>query len=129
MDLTKLLALQKIDYKILDVEASIGDLPEQVDVLRSKVVTSEKELEQAKKQLEDANLDKAMTESETKSLYEKLKKYQEQVYSVTTNKEYDAISSEIESTEHSIEQNETKVLELMEIEEKLAEQTKTIEEQ
>ncbi|MBN2011129.1 hypothetical protein JW960_17410 [candidate division KSB1 bacterium] len=129
MDLTKLLALQKIDYKILDVEASIGDLPDQVEILKEKVAASENDLEQSKHQLEDVSLEKAMTESETKSLYEKLKKYQEQVYNVTTNKEYDAISSEIERTELSIEQNETKVLELMEKEEKLNQQIKMIGEE
>ncbi len=128
MDLTTLLELQKIDYKIMDVEASIGDLPEKVNTLREKNSSMKNELQALKQDLSDVTSQKNNVEIETKVLYEKLKKYQEQVYNVTTNKEYDAISNEIENSEKAIEENETKILELLESEEQLTEKIKKMEE-
>lgn len=128
MDLSPLIELQNIDYKIMDLESTIGDLPELVTSLSEKVNDLDNEIKVTNEKLEECKKEKIRTESETKSLYEKLKKYQEQVYSVSTNKEYDAISTEIENTEKAIETNETSILELLELEDNLNNQKIQIEE-
>jgi hypothetical protein len=127
MDLSPLIELQNIDYKIMDLESGIGDLPEQVNSLSEKVNNLEQEIYKINDKIDECKKDKIRIENETKSLYEKLRKYQEQVYSVSTNKEYDAISTEIENTETAIETNETSILELLESEDNLNKQKIEIE--
>ena len=124
-----LVKLQNVDKKIMKLESTLGDIPKQVDALKSKIVTIENELSRYKEEFGQCNDTKRKLEGNIQLLNVKLKKYREQVYSVTTNKEYDAISTEIEIKEKEIEDDETKVLELLEKEEKLNEQIQQLEEQ
>ena len=126
MDLTQLLNLQQIDTQISKIEASLGNLPQQVDDLKTQVATMNQQIEAFKNELVEIDTEKRKLEGEISLLSEKQKKYQEQVYSVTTNKEYDAISAEIESTKARIEEHENTLLELLDREENTE---KSLEEQ
>ena len=128
MDLSLVVKLQNIDYKIMDLESSIGDLPEQITNLKNKVDLVTNEISENNTKVTEYNSNKIKKEGEINSLNEKLKKYQEQVYNVTTNKEYDAISTEIENTEKAIELNETNILELLEAEDIIQTKLKEISE-
>ena len=129
MDLALLVKLQNVDKKIMELESSIGDLPKQVEDLKTMLDALENEKSHDNEQLAQCNQTKVKLEGNIELLNDKLKKYQEQVYSVTTNKEYDAISAEIEVKENEIEKDETNVLELLEAEENLIKKIKQIEEQ
>jgi len=129
MDLALLVKLQNVDKKIMKLESALGDIPKQVDDLKSKIITIENELSGYKDEFSQCDETKRKLEGNIQLLNVKLKKYREQVYSVTTNKEYDAISTEIEIKEKQIEDDETNVLELMEKEENLNEQIQQLEEQ
>lgn len=129
MDLALLINLQDVDKAIMKLESSIGDLPQQVHDLRLKVESVEEELSQQNETLNQCDTKKRKLEASIELATDKLKKYQQQMYSVTTNKEYDAISSEIEIKEKEIEETETKVLEIMEQEENLNRQIQQTEEQ
>ncbi len=112
MDLSKLISLQRIDKQLIALEVKKGDLPEIVEKLESRLVSSTEKLSTGKSELEDAKKTGRANEIEIDEFYEKLMKYQEQSYSVKTNKEYDAITLEIETIEKKIEDDEKKKADL-----------------
>ena len=113
MDLAKLVQLQKIDSKLLDLDNHKGDLPETVQRLKNSFAANTKNLADAKNKLSEAEKAKKENKNEIDELYDKLIKYQEQSYEVKTNKEYDAITIEIETTEKKIEEDESNNKELL----------------
>lgn len=129
MYLTQLLNLQEIDMQISKIEASLGNLPQQVDELRTQVDIVNEEIKTFKNELVEIDAEKRKLEGEISLFGEKQKKYQEQVYSVTTNKEYDAISAEIEATKAHIDEHENILLELLDREENIEKNLKEKEEE
>lgn len=118
MDLYKLIKLQKIDKKLMDLESFKGDLPEQVNELRDNLENLNTRLANAREDFENTQKMKRDYQADIDSLTEKLNKFKEQIYSVKTNKEYDAITTEIENIEHQLDELELKFIELLENEEK-----------
>jgi len=88
---------------------------EEVNFLENFV--SEKEVENKNALLERKNLEGLVNLSS-----DKLKKLQNQLYDVTTNKEYDALTNEIETEKLNVENYETRILELITIEEEITEE-------
>ena len=108
MDLGKLIELQDIDKKLIDLDKVKGDLPETVQKLKKQLAINTDNLLKSKNELEEAQKAKRTNESEIEGLYDKLIKYQEKSYSVKTNKQYDAITVEIETIENKTEESEKK---------------------
>ena len=129
MDFARLIQLQEIDKKLSQLRSSLGELPDEVDYLKTKVENFNREHENLKNETDTCAKTKLKIEGQIALLNEKLKKYQEQFYSVTTNKEYDAISAEIESTKVEISNHETQFLELLEKEEKLTQKIEVLQSQ
>lgn len=123
--LINLMSLQNIDSQLLELEEKRGDLPLRVNRLEQEFKTAESEFNDKKMQIEDYQKEKAGIDIEIMSFQEKKKKYQDQLYEVKNNREYDAITMEIENIKNQINDKETRVLEIMDLEEKLKE---TIEE-
>ena len=113
MSLGVLINLQKIDAEIMEIQASLGELPKRASELRSAIERNNQRFMEIKAELDSFMHTRLRLEGENQFVQDKLKKYQEQVYAVTTNKEYDAISAEIENSERMIEDSELKVLELL----------------
>ncbi len=110
--LTTLYQLQLIDDQLDDLEELRGDLPITVNELKSKIdgiasLVNEKE-DSKKDSLEKRNLN----DEEIVKLKESLKKFKAQLYSVRNNKEYDALTKEIDHTEKLIDNLETENVEL-----------------
>ncbi|HEX9971496.1 MAG TPA: C4-type zinc ribbon domain-containing protein [bacterium] len=118
MDLLKLVKLQEIDKRIMELESLKGDIPEQVESLRDKLSIIQHNLAVSTNEFETAKKLNRSTEMEIKLLTDRLNKYKEQLYSVRTNKEYDAITSEIENLENKIDTAELQGVEALENEEK-----------
>ena len=118
MDLLKLVKLQEIDKRIMELESLKGDIPEQVESLKDKLSIIQENLSTSSNELETAKKLHRQTEMESKLLTDKLNKYKEQLYSVRTNKEYDAITSEIENLEKKIDELELQGVIALENEEK-----------
>jgi len=117
--LDHLITLQNIDSQLQQLEEDRGDLPQQVKE-RSQ------ELEELQQKLQTKQSQKDVNEKERTSLLgeaelqrEKLKKYKSQLYQVQTNKEYDAITTEIDSSTEKIDEMEFRALELEETNEAL----------
>lgn len=129
MDLLKLVSLQEIDKRLMELELLKGDLPDQIENLKTRLFNVQEQLSTNRQELESVKKQNRTIEIDIQCLADKLKKYQEQLYSVKTNKEYDAITSEIENLEKRIEEAELKGVELLEKEEKLTADVSRFEEQ
>ncbi len=106
-----LIALQVVDKKLFYLEFSKGDLPITVAGLKKSIKKIEKKIESTKTAVEEIEKERISTENLVELSQEKLKKYQTQLYDVTSNKEYDAITKEIETKSKEIEDGETSILE------------------
>ena len=124
----ELVALQKIDLKLQDIESLLGDLPKKVEAL----VNEEKELtdnvEDAKARLKELGLELNKCDSSIDEIKVKIDKQKDQLFLVTNNKQYDALQLEIDHSKKEMDDIETKSLELSEEKEKLEVETKSNEE-
>lgn len=119
MDLFKLMRLQEIDKRLMELESLKGDLPDQIEELSNRLSSLKENLSIDRQDLETVKKQSRTIEQDIQYLSEKLKKYQEQIYSVKTNKEYDAITAEIETLEKQLEERELKGVESLEKEDNL----------
>jgi len=119
--LVNLAELQKIDSQISEIESLRGDLPQQVEKLELKRESSGLELNTAKAELETCLKERTSLELLVKEQNSKKEKYKVQLYEVKTNREYDAISLEIESVNEQVSEAENKILELLNKEDALKE--------
>ncbi len=111
----KLMELQKIDTQLQRLEGLKGDLPNQVRKLNQELSESEKSLETQEKRVVENKRETGMIEMEIKALEGKQQKYQSQLFEVKTNREYDAVTHEIESVKIEIGKKESRLLELMDL--------------
>ena len=108
--LNQLIELQEIDSRLNEINESKGNLPE-------KVLEQEKELDVYKSEndIKDARLQEIEHTSrkhnaEVEDFNVKLTKYKDQLYLVTSNKEYDALNTEIDNMKKAISDSETIIL-------------------
>lgn len=118
-NLTGLIDLQKVDKELQELEALKGDLPQIVKSMKAELAARKSELENKSQSLAELRTKKALLEGELKVSQEKLNQYKEKLYSVTSNREYDAITLEIEGIEEKISNTEDAILELLTDEENL----------
>jgi len=111
--------LQDVDCELRALEQSKGDLPQRIASLNREIAQLEESIAEKHDQLKTSRLGRESGALEVASLRDKLKKYQNQLYQVKTNKEYDAITLEIETTQSAIENREFEMLEMEEREKQL----------
>jgi uncharacterized protein len=117
--LSDLTNLQQIDLQLDDIISLRGDLPHQVEKLNAKKQASIDEATNLQNQLDACQKERAEKELLVKELSEKKKKYQSQLFEVKNNREYDAISLEIEAVGLETSETETRILQLIDQEEQL----------
>ncbi len=124
-----LIDLQAIDRQLFEIDEKKGSLPQQVEKLESQAATVKSELENTRVTLEDNQKELITIKGGLMDAEGKVKKYQDQLYLVTTNREYDALTNEIETVKAEMANMEARQL-LLETEiEKLDETISTSEEQ
>jgi len=108
-----LLELQKMDQDLHELEQYKVDIPSQLETMSS--VTSEAETRLTDQETKVADIDKnrRQHERELETAQEQIKKYQGQLYSVKTNKEYDALQAEIQTQKIKISEFEDEILQLI----------------
>ena len=111
-----LVEIQKLDTRLSELESLRGDLPQRVDRLKQDLEEAEKEFVENKEKLKTCQKEQGIAELEVKALAGKKKKYQDQLYQVKNNREYDAVTHELENIKTSVEQKENCILELMDLE-------------
>lgn len=122
-----LIQLQDIDNQLLELRQERGNLPETVERLRAEIEETTHILDVKREEYLSTGKERRRIENEVETARVNLKKYQDQLFKVTTNREYDAISSEIEAAKSLISNGETRIIELLAREEELAENIATLE--
>ncbi|MDZ7373075.1 MAG: C4-type zinc ribbon domain-containing protein [candidate division KSB1 bacterium] len=111
-----LVQLQEVDSELQRLEATKGDLPHRVNALRSRKEALDARVVELREGLEGAKQERSRAESDFELLKEQKAKYQKQLLTVRNNREYDAVTAEIEAAERGLDQLETKIIELLEAE-------------
>jgi len=124
-----LIKLQEIDHQLFEIEEKKGSLPEKVEQLESQAGSIKTELEDIRAALEENQKELSVIKGNLMDSTEKVKKYQDQLYLVTTNREYDALTNEIETVKGNIVEMEERQLVLEEEIERLQEMINSSEEQ
>jgi uncharacterized protein len=112
-DLAKLIELQKADAEIARLNAEISSLPKKVAAIEEKLAGSKDRREKAQAALKTDEQNRRKFEGEIEALRQKISKYRDQMLSVKTNQEYQALGHEIQFAEQQIGKLEDKILETM----------------
>jgi len=127
--LSTLYELQVIDNQLDELEELRGDLPLAVNDLTGQINTFKNQIE-SKNTEKKKSLDKrSSNEDEIERLKENLKKFKAQLYQVRNNKEYDALTKEIDHSEETVTKLESENKAIEELVEKLKIEVKDIEPQ
>ena len=118
-DLQMLLELQTIDYDLGELERSKEYIPDMMENLRREINEAVELFQKTEQELSESKVTQSKLELEVKAKQEELKKLQAQMMSIKTNKEYDALISQIDNAKETISEKETEILELIEKIEKL----------
>lgn len=106
-----LLKLQQIDSKIDEIRKVRGDLPEEVQDLEDEIAGYKTRLEKFDAELKELETDISSRKLQIKNSEKLIKKYEEQQSNVRNNREYDAITKEVELQQLEIQVSEKKIKE------------------
>lgn len=104
--LEQLIKLQEIDQRLIEIKEHMGDLPLTVESQELEVASLQSENEQKQNRIGEIEKDIRHHEAEIEDFTTKLGKYKEQLFLVKSNKEYDAISQEIDHMKATITESE-----------------------
>jgi len=124
----RIVFLQKIDSQLQDIAELLGDLPRKVDALKNEESALIKSVEDGKIRIKELELEISKFDGQMTDINEKIDKHKDQLFLVTTNKQYDALQYEIDHLKAGLDDIETKTLEYTEEQETLEERIKTEEE-
>jgi len=109
-ELDQLMQLQVIDYDLGELERSKEYLPDMMENLNREITEAQAKYETTRKSLEESKIKQHKFELEIKTRQQDLEKYQRQMMSIKTNKEYDALVAQIDKLKGDIDVAETEVL-------------------
>ncbi|GBD89156.1 chromosome partition protein Smc [bacterium BMS3Abin03] len=98
--------LQIIDDQLDELEELRGDLPNAVKELEEKISSFKEDISSKEKEQKDSLKKRNSNELDIEKLKENQKKFKSQLYQVRNNKEYDALTKEIDHTEEQIKKLE-----------------------
>ena len=117
--LSTLYALQLIDDQLDELEELRGDLPLRVNSLNSKIKEIQDQIDEKDSEKKNSLGQRKDNENEIERLTGNLKKFKAQLFQVRNNKEYDALTKEIDHSEAEIKRLENDNMELELKDEKL----------
>lgn len=109
--LASLLELQDIDSKLDELRKLRGDLPEEVKDLEDEVIGIETRISKFQKEIETVEEEINKHKLNKKDSEKLIVKYKDQQMNVRNNREYDAISKELELQELEIQLSEKRIRE------------------
>jgi predicted nucleic acid-binding Zn-ribbon protein len=112
LQLEYLIQLQEIDLRIRILDREISLMPEEIEKLRQNLQKEEEIRDSAKMRLDELEKERRKKERELESEEAKLSKYNTQLLSVKTNKEYSAMLHEIQQCKDEISGLEEDILQL-----------------
>ena len=105
--LEQLIKLQIIDQRLLEIKEDMGDLPRTVETQELEIISMEDDNQQKQDRVLEIEKNIRHHEAEIEDFTTKLVKYKEQLFLVKSNKEYDAISQEIDHMKSTISESES----------------------
>jgi uncharacterized protein len=117
--LQSLYLLQLLDSELDELREMRGDLPDTVNTMEQELELVERRIEEIDEALKRGATERSMKEKESLELIGKIEKYKGQQLEVTNNREYDALTREMETAETTIATNEALVQEWIEQNEQL----------
>ena len=94
--------LQLIDDQLDELEELRGDLPNTVKALEEKIDRVKEDISNMEKEQKESLKKRNKNELDIEKFTENQKKFKSQLYQVRNNKEYDALTKEIDHTENQI---------------------------
>ena len=122
--LNDLVKLQDIDAEVMELEELKGDLPYSVNQLKSQLSDLDESLINNESRMTEIEKNIRHIKSVEKEYSAKIEKLQNQLYLIKTNREYDALSHEIDHLKSTLDQEELTELELSDESDRLTEQVK-----
>lgn len=127
----QIVQLQNIDTQLQEINELLGDLPARVEELDREKKELIEALENGKKRIQETERELARLGLHIKEVQEKTTQLKDQLFRVTNNRQYDALTQEIEFLKTDLEKSELENLELLELKEqlqdRLASQEKNLE--
>ncbi len=118
--LKTLYELQLIDDQLDELEELRGDLPNAVESLEKKIKSIKDDIAEKDIQRKDSLKKREDNEEEVEKLKTNQQKFKAQLYQVRNNKEYDALTKEIDHTEESVTKLESENVSLEDLSKKLS---------
>ena len=112
--LRALVRLQHIDNRIDQIQKLRGDLPEEIRSLEDEKAGLETRLENYEEEVQEQKVAKRQAELDIKEAEGLIDKYEEQQLEVRNNREFDALTKEIEGQEERIAEAEDTIEETQE---------------
>ena len=111
--LQHLYELQRIDTEIDKIKTLRGELPLEVQDLEDEIAGLETRLENLKNEISEADKSVTNKKQEITKSEELIKKYSEQLDNVRNNREYDALTKEVEFQKLEIELQQKRIREAL----------------
>ena len=110
MSITHLVELQDIDSQLEDLNGLLGDLPKMVEELNEQESRLLSKIEEDKTRLKEINLSLKKSETANSEIQEKINKLTDQLFLVTNNKQYDALTNEIDHFKEQKDENDSHII-------------------
>ena len=110
MSITHLVELQDIDSQLDDLNGLLGDLPKMVEELNEQESRLLSNIEEYKTRLKEINLSLKKSETANSEIQDKINKLTDQLFLVTNNKQYDALTNEIDHFKEQKDENDSHII-------------------
>lgn len=120
-DLQFLIELQNIDNRIHELEKSKEEYPRQVEEFEARISEPKEEIEYLEKKLAENEDERKKIQSQITDSQLALEKSEERLNAITTNREYDAVHTEIAAQKATVSQGEARLKTLLSEDEHLTE--------
>ena len=110
MSITHLVELQDIDSQLDDLNGLLGDLPKMVEELNEQESRLISKLKEDETRLKEINLSLKKSETANSEIQEKINKLTDQLFLVTNNKQYDALTNEIDHFKEQKDENDSHII-------------------
>lgn len=124
--LKTLYQLQLLDDQLDVLEELRGDLPNTVRELENKIAELKEDIQSKEAQQKESLEKRESNEKEMERLLENQKKFKAQLYQVRNNKEYDALTKEIDHTDEQLSKMEAENDALADLSKSLTQQVEDI---
>jgi uncharacterized protein len=105
--------LAQVDSELAEIEEEKGDLPHTIKRQEENIKNYQEYISENEKVIDKLDIEEQKLAKENKSCEEIINKYDEQKYSVKSNKEYDDIVKAIDSNFTIVEKNEKRIKEII----------------